>query len=128
MYLNISIYHPIYLFICIYHYISLTIFIYLSITWFYLHIYLYSCVPNVNFINSLYLYSTNKTIQFQDFVYLTQVVQTICITAEAEHYRRILSESGYTRGTLYWQLVRMNVYVCTICMYVIYMYVLYVCM
>ena len=44
-----------------------------------------------------------------DFIYLTQVVQGLCITAEAEHYRRLLSEEdAYTRGTLYWQLVRMT--------------------
>ena len=49
--------------------------------------------------------SANKTQQFIDFIYLTQVVQSICIGSEAEHYRRILSETGYTRGTLYWQLV-----------------------
>ena len=50
-------------------------------------------------------FSANKTVQFEDFVYLTQVVQTICIGSEAEHYRRIMNETGYTRGTLYWQLV-----------------------
>lgn len=51
-------------------------------------------------------YSSNKTEQFSDFIYLTQVVQAICIQAEAEHYRRIKNESnGYTMGTLYWQLV-----------------------
>ena len=42
-----------------------------------------------------------------DFVYLSQVVQGLCIKAESEHYRRLLSEDGaFTRGTLYWQLVR----------------------
>ncbi len=52
--------------------------------------------------------STNQTVKFMDFVYLSQVVQSICIKAEAEHYRRLLSEPGvFTRGTLYWQLVRM---------------------
>lgn len=51
------------------------------------------------------LCSSNETVQFEDFVYMTQVVQSVCITAEAEHYRRILTEDGYTRGTLYWQLV-----------------------
>ena len=50
-------------------------------------------------------FSANKTVEFEDLVYMTQVVQSICITAEAEHYRRILSETGFTRGTLYWQLV-----------------------
>lgn len=51
--------------------------------------------------------STNKTVQFMDFIYLSQVVQGLCIKAEAEHYRRLLSEDGaFTRGTLYWQLVR----------------------
>ena len=50
--------------------------------------------------------STNKAVQFMDFIYLSQVVQSICISAEAEHYRRLLSEKDtYTRGTLYWQLV-----------------------
>jgi len=50
--------------------------------------------------------SKNKTENFSDFIYLTQVVQAICIQAEAEHYRRIKNESnGYTMGTLYWQLV-----------------------
>ncbi len=50
--------------------------------------------------------STNQTVRFMDFVYLSQVVQSICIQAEAEHYRRLLSEEGvFTRGTLYWQLV-----------------------
>ena len=36
--------------------------------------------------------------------------------AEAEHYRRLLSESGaYTRGTLYWQLVGgLGTRVCTV--------------
>ncbi len=57
-------------------------------------------------LTTCFVFSSNSTIQFQDFVYLTQVVQSICITAEAEHYRRILSETGYTRGTLYWQLVK----------------------
>ena len=53
-----------------------------------------------------HLLSTNKTQQFMDFIYLTQVVQAICIGGQAEHYRRLLSESkAYTRGTLYWQLV-----------------------
>ncbi|XP_065912906.1 beta-mannosidase-like [Dysidea avara] len=47
----------------------------------------------------------NKSENFSDFIYLTQVVQAICIQAEAEHYRRIKNESnGYTMGTLYWQL------------------------
>ena len=50
--------------------------------------------------------SADPSLQFKDFIYLTQVVQGICMKAEAEHYRRLLSESGaYTRGTLYWQLV-----------------------
>lgn len=41
-----------------------------------------------------------------DFVYLSQVIQGICIDAEAQHYRRLLSTDGvFTRGTLYWQLV-----------------------
>ena len=41
-----------------------------------------------------------------DFIYLSQVVQGLCIKAEAEHYRRLLSEEDVlTRGTLYWQLV-----------------------
>lgn len=49
--------------------------------------------------------NSNKTERFSDFIYLTQVVQAICIQAEAEHYRRIKNESnGYTMGTLYWQL------------------------
>ena len=52
------------------------------------------------------IYSSNQTERFSDFIYLTQVVQAICIQAEAEHYRRIKNESnGYTMGTLYWQLV-----------------------
>lgn len=52
------------------------------------------------------IYSSNETQRFSDFIYLTQVVQAICIQAEAEHYRRIKNESnGYTMGTLYWQLV-----------------------
>ena len=56
------------------------------------------------------LSSTDKEAQFRDFIYLSQVIQGICIGAEAEHYRRLLSEDGaYTRGTLYWQLVRMMV-------------------
>ena len=51
-------------------------------------------------------HSSNQTERFSDFIYLTQVVQAICIQAEAEHYRRIKNEShGYTMGTLYWQLV-----------------------
>ena len=53
-----------------------------------------------------HMHSTNKTVQFMDFIYLSQVVQGLCIKAEAEHYRRLLSEDGtFTRGTLYWQLV-----------------------
>ena len=41
-----------------------------------------------------------------DFIYLSQVTQAICIDAEAQHYRRLLSTDGiFTRGTLYWQLV-----------------------
>ena len=49
--------------------------------------------------------STDKTVAFQDFVYLSQVVQGLCIRAEAEHYRRYISEPDImTRGTLYWQL------------------------
>ena len=50
--------------------------------------------------------SSDHTTRFSDFIYLTQVVQAICIQAEAEHYRRIKhEENGYTMGTLYWQLV-----------------------
>ena len=58
--------------------------------------------------------STNKTVQFMDFIYLSQVVQGLCIKAEAEHYRRLLSEeNALTRGTLYWQLVCATLcYVC----------------
>ena len=53
------------------------------------------------------LSSENNTVEFMDFIYLSQVVQGICIRAEAEHYHRLLSEEGaFTRGTLYWQLVR----------------------
>lgn len=49
--------------------------------------------------------NTNRTVQFMDFIYLSQVVQGLCIKAEAEHYRRLLSEEDVlTRGTLYWQL------------------------
>ena len=56
--------------------------------------------------NVLYIYSTNTQDQFMDFVYLSQVIQAICIDAEAQHYRRLLSTDGvFTRGTLYWQLV-----------------------
>ena len=56
-------------------------------------------------------YSSNKTTRFSDFIYLTQVVQAICIQAEAEHYRRIKHEAnGYTMGTLYWQLVSNQIY------------------
>ena len=49
-----------------------------------------------------------------DFIYLSQVVQGLCIKAEAEHYRRLLSEEdALTRGTLYWQLVCATVcYMC----------------
>ena len=44
-----------------------------------------------------------------DFVYLSQVIQGICIDAEAQHYRRLLSTDGvFTRGTLYWQLVMID--------------------
>ena len=51
--------------------------------------------------------STKKEDQFRDFVYLSQVIQAICIDAEAQHYRRMISTDGiFTRGTLYWQLVR----------------------
>ena len=58
------------------------------------------------------IYSSNQTERFSDFIYLTQVVQAICIQAEAEHYRRIKNESnGYTMGTLYWQLVTNLIYV-----------------
>ena len=33
-------------------------------------------------------------------------MQGLCIRAQAEHYRRMISEEGvFTRGTLYWQLV-----------------------
>ena len=40
-------------------------------------------------------------------MYLSQVVQAVCIKAEAEHYRRYISvDDVFTRGTLYWQLVR----------------------
>ena len=50
--------------------------------------------------------SSKMADQFKDFVYLSQVVQAICIDAEAQHYRRLLSTDGVlTRGTLYWQLV-----------------------
>ena len=50
--------------------------------------------------------STKKVDQFMDFIYLSQVIQAICIDAEAQHYRRLLSTDGiFTRGTLYWQLV-----------------------
>ena len=50
--------------------------------------------------------STNEVDQFMDFVYLSQVIQAICVDAETQHYRRMLSTEGvYTRGALYWQLV-----------------------
>ena len=50
--------------------------------------------------------STKKEDQFRDFIYLSQVIQAICIDAEAQHYRRLISTDGiFTRGTLYWQLV-----------------------
>ena len=43
-----------------------------------------------------------------DFIYLSQVIQAICVDAEAQHYRRMISTEGvFTRGTLYWQLVLM---------------------
>ncbi|XP_064391180.1 beta-mannosidase-like isoform X2 [Halichondria panicea] len=49
--------------------------------------------------------NSDTAVQFQDFVYLSQVVQAVCIKAEAEHYRRYISvDDVFTRGTLYWQL------------------------
>ena len=64
------------------------------------------------------LYSSDTAVQFQDFVYLSQVVQALCIKAEAEHYRRYISvDDVFTRGTLYWQLVRALMYVHYTCMY-----------
>ena len=57
-------------------------------------------------INLLFVCSTKQEDQFRDFVYLSQVIQAICIDAEAQHYRRMISTDGiFTRGTLYWQLV-----------------------
>lgn len=50
--------------------------------------------------------SDNPEYKFLDFIYLSQVMQGLCISAQAEHYRRMLSTEGvFTRGTLYWQLV-----------------------
>ena len=61
--------------------------------------------------------SENKTVEFMDFIYLSQVVQGICIRAEAEHYHRLLSEEGaFTRGAIYWQLVSFNNYTAEWCL------------
>ncbi len=67
-----------------------------------------------SFLHISLFYSSDTAVQFQDFVYLSQVVQAVCIKAEAEHYRRYISvDDVFTRGTLYWQLVRslMHVYI-----------------
>ena len=64
------------------------------------------CACSYFYCGVLLPYSTDKTVQFQDFIYLSQVVQGLCIKAEAEHYRRYISDPDImTRGTLYWQLV-----------------------
>ena len=40
------------------------------------------------------------------------MIQAICIDAEAQHYRRMISTDGiFTRGTLYWQLVHIQLLV-----------------
>ena len=56
----------------------------------------------------VHAYSTKRADQFMDFIYLSQVIQVICVDTEAQHYRRLISTDGIlTRGTMYWQLVRM---------------------
>jgi len=48
--------------------------------------------------------SSNKTKQFEDLIYLNQIIQTMCIKAESEHYRRMKAEKQMTMGLMYWQL------------------------
>jgi len=43
---------------------------------------------------------------FRSFIYLSQIVQTLCITAETEHYRRGRDTTAYTMGALYWSPAR----------------------
>ena len=76
-----------------------------------MHVFLFLCfaflVITVFGISCCCFSSDNSEYKFLDFVYLSQVMQGLCITAQAEHYRRMLSTEGiFTRGTLYWQLVR----------------------
>jgi beta-mannosidase len=46
--------------------------------------------------------NANSTINFENWIYLTQCVQTLCIKAESEHYRRGKGESANTMGAIYW--------------------------
>lgn len=39
---------------------------------------------------------------FGNYVYLTQVIQAMCIKAEAEHYRRLKGDEETTMGAIYW--------------------------
>lgn len=42
---------------------------------------------------------------FKKYIYLSQVLQSICISAKSEYYRREMSNpNAYTMGALYWQL------------------------
>ncbi|KAJ4460319.1 putative Beta-mannosidase A [Paratrimastix pyriformis] len=40
----------------------------------------------------------------ENFIYLSQAVQTMCIQAQTEHYRRGRDTKAYTMGAVYWQL------------------------
>ncbi len=84
-------------------YITESVHYYLITSQYHLHFVILYC--NIFFIVYLY-YSDNSTVEFMDFIYLSQVMQALCIRAQAEHYRRHISAEGVlTRGTLYWQLV-----------------------
>lgn len=48
--------------------------------------------------------SSNSTKLFDDFIYLTQTVQTMCIKAESEHFRRLKAQRQMTMGLMFWQL------------------------
>uniref|UniRef100_A0A7M5UUN3 Beta-mannosidase n=1 Tax=Clytia hemisphaerica TaxID=252671 RepID=A0A7M5UUN3_9CNID len=52
--------------------------------------------------------SKNTTLYLSMMVYLSQIVQSLCIKYESEHYRRLqdtlIDGKGHTMGALYWQL------------------------
>jgi len=48
--------------------------------------------------------SSGNATTFSEWIYLTQCLQTLCIGAESEHYRRLKGDKAQTMGAIYWQL------------------------